>query len=252
MTDARTGARSDAGKVRENNEDRWLIRDSRGVLLLAVADGVGGEAGGEHASAAAVDALADRFYGALAKQDIRSALGAAVRDANDAVVRSAGQRGDRSATTLVAAAIRGREATIVNVGDSRAYLIRKRKPRQLTTDHSGAGAHEITRFVGDERGIQPDMFVETLHTGDRLILCSDGLTRHVPDDEIARRAARREPWRAANELVELANARGGEDNVTVVVYKARRSALVRVLVATLILLVLVLVTLIGALSIPAI
>jgi serine/threonine protein phosphatase PrpC len=252
MTDARTGARSDAGKVRENNEDRWLIRDQRGVLLLAVADGVGGEAGGEHASAAAVDALAERFYGALAKQDIRSALGAAVRDANDAVVRSAGERGDRSATTLVAAAIRGREATIVNVGDSRAYLIRKRKPRQLTTDHSGSGAHEITRFVGDERGIQPDMFVETLHTGDRLVLCSDGLTRHVPDDEIARRAARREPWRAANELIDLANERGGEDNVTVVVYKARRSALVRVLVATLILLVLVLVTLIGALSIPAI
>ena len=252
MTDARTGARSDAGKVRENNEDRWLVRDQRGVLLLAVADGVGGEAGGEHASAAAVDALAERFYGALGSQDLRSALGAAVRDANDAVVRSSGERGDRAATTLVAAAIRGHEATIVNVGDSRAYLIRKRAARQVTTDHAGAGAHEITRFVGDERGIQPDMFVETLRAGDRLVLCSDGLTRHVPDEEIARRAARLEPWRAAHELVDLANARGGEDNVTVVVYKARRSALLRALVATLILVVVVLVTLIGALSIPAI
>lgn len=255
MTDARVGARSDAGKVRENNEDRWLIRDQRGVLLLAVADGVGGEAGGEHASTAAVDALAERFYAALATQDLRSALGVAVRDANDAVVRAAAERGDRSATTLVAAAVRGAEVTIANVGDSRAYLIRKRTARQITTDHSGANAHEITRFVGDERGIQPDMFLETLRADDRLVLCSDGLTRHVPDSEIALHAARVEPWRAANDLVELANARGGEDNVTVVVYKARRSPLVRALIATTILLVLVLVTLIGAalaISIPAI
>lgn len=252
MTDPRAAARSDPGKVRENNEDRWLIRDQRGVLLLAVADGVGGEEGGERASAAAVDALAERFYAALRGQDLRSAFGAAVREANDAVVRAAGDRGDRAATTLVAAAVRGREATIVNVGDSRAYLVRKRTTRQVTTDHSGASANEITRFVGDERGVQPDMFVETLRAGDRLVLCSDGLTRHVPDEEIGRLAARLDPSRAAHQLVELANARGGEDNVTVVVYKARRSALLRVLVATAILLIVVLATLIGALSIPAI
>ena len=254
MTDARAGARSDAGKVRANNEDRWLIRDQRGVLLLAVADGVGGEASGERASAAAVDTLADRFYAALGGQDLRSALGAAIRDANDAVVRAAGARGDRSATTLVVAAVHGREVTVANIGDSRAYLIRKATVRQITTDHSGANAHEITRFLGDERGIQPDMFVETLRPDDRLVLCSDGLTRHVPDSEIALHVRRAEPWRAANDLVELANARGGEDNVTVVVYKARRSPLVPALIATAILLVLVLITLIGAalaISIPA-
>lgn len=246
MTDARAGARSDVGKVRENNEDRWLIRDQRGVLLLAVADGVGGEAGGEHASAAAVDTLAERFYAALGTQDLRSALGAALRDANDAVVRAAGARGDRSATTLVVAAVQGREATVANIGDSRAYLIRKGTVRQITTDHSGANAHEITRFIGDERGIQPDLFVESLSPGDRLVLCSDGLTRHVPDSEIALRVARLEPGRAASELVDLANARGGEDNVTVVVYQARGSALLRAFAATAILLVLVMVTLIGA------
>lgn len=246
MTDARAGARSDPGKVRENNEDRWLIRDQRGVLLLAVADGVGGEAGGERASAAAVDTLAERFYAALGKQDLRSALGAALRDANDAVVGAAGARGDRSATTLVAAVVHGREALVANLGDSRAYLIRKRAPRQITTDHSGANPHEITRFVGDERGIQPDLFVESLSPGDRLVLCSDGLTRHVPDDEIALHAARLAPAGAASELVDLANARGGEDNITVVVYQAPGSALLRVFGATAILLVLVAVTLVGA------
>lgn len=251
MTD-RAAARSDTGKVRDNNEDRWLIRDRRGVLLLAVADGVGGEEGGERASAAAVDALAERFYSALRSQDLRSAFGAAVREANDAVVRAASDRGDRAATTLVAAAVRGREATIVNVGDSRAYVVRKRTPRQVTTDHSGANAHEITRFVGDERGIQPDMFVETLRAGDRLVLCSDGLTRHVPDEEIGRVVARLDPPRAAHELVELANARGGEDNVTVVVYRARRPGLLRALLAAAVLLAVVLVALIGLLSMPAV
>ena len=223
MTDRRAGARSDAGRVRENNEDSWLIRDQRGVMLLAVADGVGGVAGGEQASAAAIATLSRRFYEALATQDLRASLAAAIREANDAVVRNAADRGESSATTLVAAAIRGREATIANVGDSRAYLIRGSTARQITTDHSGARPNEITRFVGDERGIQPDVFVESLRAGDRLVLCSDGLTRHVQDGEIAEKAARSEPSQAAGVLVDLANERGGEDNVTVVIYAARRA-----------------------------
>lgn len=222
MTDRRAGARSDAGKVRENNEDSWLVRDQRGVMLLAVADGVGGVAGGEQASAAAIATLSRRFYEALATQDLRASLAAAIREANDAVVRNAADRGESSATTLVVAAIRRREATIANIGDSRAYLVRGSTVRQITTDHSGARPNEITRFVGDERGIQPDVFVESLRAGDRLLLCSDGLTRHVQDGEIAEKAARSEPSQAAGVLVDLANERGGEDNVTVVIYAARR------------------------------
>lgn len=223
MTDRRAGARSDAGKVRENNEDSWLVRDQRGVMLLAVADGVGGIAGGEQASAAAIATLSRRFYEALTTQDLRASLAAAIREANDAVVRNAADRGESSATTLVAAAIRRREATIANVGDSRAYLVRGSTARQITTDHSGARPNEITRFVGDERGIQPDVFVESLRAGDRLVLCSDGLTRHVQDGEIAEKAVRSEPSQAAGVLVDLANERGGEDNVTVVIYAARRA-----------------------------
>ena len=239
MTDARTGARSDAGRVRENNEDSWLVRDHGGVMLLAVADGVGGVAGGEQASAAAIETLARRFYESLATQDLRSSLASAVRAANDAVVRAAADRGEASATTLVAAAVRKGEATIANVGDSRAYLIRRGTARQVTTDHSGARPNEITRFVGDERGIQPDVFVESLRASDRLLLCSDGLTRHVTDEEIAARAARAAPSAAADQLVALANERGGEDNVTVVIYRARRAPRVRALVAGVLLLVLV-------------
>lgn len=242
MTDPRAGARSDAGKVRENNEDRWLVRDQRGVVLLAVADGVGGVAGGEHASAAAIDTLSRRFYEALATQDVRASLAAAVRDANDAVVRAAGDRGEASASTLVAAAVRKREATVANLGDSRAYLVRGSAARQLTTDHSGARPNEITRFVGDERGVQPDVFVEPLRAGDRLVLCSDGLTRHVADDEIAARVAKADPSAAANVLVELANERGGEDNVTVVVYAASRSSVGRAIATALLLALLVAIT----------
>lgn len=224
MTDRRTGARSDAGRVRENNEDSWLVREQRGVMLLAVADGVGGVAGGEQASAAAIDTLCSRFYEALATQDLRASLGTAIREANDAVVRAAAGRGQSSATTLVVAAIRRGEATIANVGDSRAYLVRGASARQITADHSGARPNEITRFVGDERGIQPDVFVEPLRAGDRLVLCSDGLTRHVHDGEIAASSAGAEPAQAAGRLVALANERGGEDNVTVVVYRAGRSS----------------------------
>ncbi len=242
MTDRRAGARSDAGKVRENNEDSWLVRDQRGVMLLAVADGVGGVAGGEQASAAAIATLSRRFYEALATQDLRASLAAAIREANDAVVRNAADRGESSATTLVAAAIRRREATIANVGDSRAYLVRGRTARQITTDHSGARPNEITRFVGDERGIQPDVFVESLRAGDRLVLCSDGLTRHVQDGEIAEMAARSEPSQAAGVLVDLANERGGEDNVTVVIYAARRARRVGLIVLVVLVWILIAIT----------
>jgi PPM family protein phosphatase len=211
--------------VRPDNEDRWLVREQLGVTLLAVADGVGGQAGGEVASGAAVDTLADRFYAALASADLRSSLAAAMRDTNDAVVRAGDEQGRHgAASTLVAAAVRDRDAAIANLGDSRAYLVRGGTVRQLTADHAGERANAITRFVGDPRGVQPDVFVESLRSGDRLVLCSDGLTRHVADAEIAVHVSRAEPAAAADRLVELANERGGEDNVTVVVYRAPRSA----------------------------
>jgi serine/threonine protein phosphatase PrpC len=241
-------ARTDPGIVREQNEDRWLARDYAGVTLIAVADGVGGEAGGEIASTAAIEGLAGSFSPPSFRDSARTALGDAVQQANAAVLAAAkDERFSRAATTLVAAAIRGREVAVANLGDSRAYLVRGPTIRQLTTDHSGDQASSITRFLGDPRGVQPDIFVETLQPKDRLVLCSDGLTRHVTDPEIASAAADR-PDRAADALVKLARARGGEDNITVIVFAARRPAIPRALAGMLILALLVLIAIAGALG----
>ncbi|HEV2010931.1 MAG TPA: protein phosphatase 2C domain-containing protein [Candidatus Limnocylindria bacterium] len=241
-------ARTDPGLVRERNEDRWLTRTYAGVTLIAVADGVGGEAGGDVASTAAIEGLANSFAPPSFRESARSALASAVQRANAAVLEaSTDERFSRAATTLVAAAIRGREAAIANLGDSRAYLIRGRSIRQLTADHSGDAASSITRFLGDPRGVQPDIFVETLQAADRLVLCSDGLTRHVTDPEIAS-AMTQDASRAADALVALARSRGGEDNITVIVYAAKRPAISRALAGTLILAVLILVAIAGAMG----
>ena len=197
--------------MRENNEDRYLVREGRNATLLAVADGVGGEAGGEMASAAAIDALAAGFFGASPGQSRSDALAAAIRGANDAVLGAAGESGQTGA------------AFIGNLGDSRAYLLRGGNIRMVTADHAGEYQSSITRFVGDPRGVQPDVFVETLRPGDRLLLCSDGLTRHVPDADIASTVRRKDLGSAASALVDLAKSRGGEDNITVVLYAARRT-----------------------------
>jgi protein phosphatase len=217
----RTTARTDTGRVRDGNEDRFVVRESGGTLLMAVADGVGGGPGGEIAAAAAVEELAARFFSATTGGPVEERLADAMRDANTAVLRAADASDKpQAASTLVAVAVQGSRAVIANLGDSRAYLVRAGASRQLTDDHSAGVAHGITRFVGDPRGVQPDIFVEELLVGDRLLLCSDGLTRHVELAEIAQRAGAADTDRAVEDLVALANARGGEDNVTVVLYLA--------------------------------
>ena len=215
-----TGVRTDTGRVRDGNEDRYLVREEQGVTLLAVADGVGGSSGGEIAADAALVELGTRFFGAPPDRPTSDALAEAMRDANAAVLRAAGSSGHRdAATTIVAAVVRANEAIIANLGDSRAYLIREGICRQLTEDHSGAMEHAITRFAGDPRGIQPDIFVESLRPRDRLLLCSDGLTRHVTPEEIATAAGSEDVRAVAGALVDLANARGGQDNITVLVHE---------------------------------
>jgi len=196
------------------------------MVLLVVADGVGGAPGGEVAADAAVNELAQRFFSAGDGRAIEDRLIEGVRDANTAVLKAGESSGfPGAATTLVAAVVQGARVVVANLGDSRAYLVRAGEARQLTDDHHGAFPGGITRFLGDPRGVQPDVFVEELRPADRVVLCSDGLTRHVKQEEIASTLTSRALDDGTDALVDLANARGGEDNVTVVAHEMRAAGL---------------------------
>lgn len=236
MTVLRGGGATDVGRVRSNNQDQLLVAGT----LFAVADGMGGHAGGEVASLAAVEALRAAF------EDNPSAdgLADAVRDANQAVWDRAQQGRELRGmgTTLTAVALvddeRGEDdlLALVNVGDSRAYLLRDGELEQLTEDHSvpeelrragrlsdaEAASHPqrnvLTRALGIDPNVEVDCFQVTPYQGDRLVLSSDGLYNEVEDADIAtvlRRIA--DPEEAAAELVRMAREHGGNDNITVVV-----------------------------------
>lgn len=237
-------ARTDTGLVRRMNQDRFGIAEDLG--LAVVCDGMGGPGGGEIASSVAVESFV-----AVMRQEIEScrashnglsrrALCRAAAAANRAVRARASfdTRFRGMGTTLVGARLDGRELTVVNVGDSRAYLLRNGTARQITKDHSYVGEQVrmglmseseasqsplqsvITRAVGTEEDVQPEFFVEMLDTHDHVLLCSDGLTRHVEDREIAAAAELRvTPDVVCERLIEMANARGGSDNITCVLMR---------------------------------
>lgn len=224
----RAGARTDIGRVREGNEDSFVADEP----LYAVADGMGGHRGGEVASRLAIETLETLFRkgrGAFAEQ---------VREANRAVFeRSMLDRAVAGmGTTLTAAAVEPGRVRLVHVGDSRAYLFREGLLRLLTEDHTvvhemvqrdeitaeEAEVHPhrsiLTRALGTEPDVVVDEHVVETREADRLLLCSDGLTTMLSDDEVAgilRDQA--DPQAAADELVRAANAAGGIDNITALV-----------------------------------
>jgi len=237
VTVLRSGAATDAGLVRHNNQDRLLVADT----LVAVADGMGGHAGGEVASQLAITALREEFT-ARPEPHTAEDLVAAVEHANETVFEQS--QADPSlrgmGTTLTAAALvvtDGEERiAIANVGDSRTYVFSQGDLTQLTEDHSVAEElvrqgqiapeevdthpqrHILTRAMGIYPQVDTDLWEVLPFTGDRLVLCSDGLVREVSDEQIAavlRRLA--DPTQAATELVARARAAGGSDNITVVV-----------------------------------
>jgi serine/threonine protein phosphatase PrpC len=222
--------KTDPGRVREGNEDGYLVDDRMG--LFAVADGMGGHQAGEVASATALEAL----RAAVASgEPIRDAIDRA----NEAVLeRSAGDERLRGMGTTMTAGTLAAGGTLLlgHVGDSRAYLARDGELTQVTEDHSlveemvrrgeltpeQAEVHPrrsvITRALGIEPGVEVDLYPVELHEGDRMLLCSDGLTTMIRAEEIAAiLQGEPDPQRAANTLVEAANAAGGEDNITVLV-----------------------------------
>jgi protein phosphatase len=224
------GAATDVGQVRDHNEDSYLVDDDLG--LIAVADGMGGHRGGEVASAAALEALRVAFVAGAPIDD-------AVVVANEAVheqsVADPNLRG--MGTTLTAGSFDDEGHVVLgHVGDSRAYLARNGSFDRVSTDHSlveeliQAGdltpeqakvdprRSQITRAVGLEQGVLVDVIELDLSPGDRLLLCSDGLTDMLSEDEIATVLSdEADPAAAATRLVDDANAAGGVDNITVIV-----------------------------------
>ena len=234
MTRLRAGAATDTGRVRTNNEDNLLVSER----LFAVADGMGGHSAGEVASQVAVDALRAAFNG---DPTLDGLVDAVVR-ANQAVLARAEEDPEYSGmgTTLTAVALvpgaDGEELVVVNVGDSRTYLLRQGELNQLTDDDSLVGQlvrdgrldpddarrHPQRNIITKALGLDGTVDVDPLQLipveGERLLLCSDGLSDEVHEDEIASILRQNpDPQNAARALVELANERGGGDNVTVVV-----------------------------------
>jgi len=229
MIKLRTVSRTDIGRVRDNNED--AVTSSS--CLVAVADGMGGHPGGEIASTVAISLIQAAFTGQSLDE-----LQAAVRAANRAIWDRASGNAELEGmgTTICAAGlVEDGELAIVNVGDSRFYVLRNGSLTQLTQDHSVTAEavrrgelseqealnhpHRgvLTRALGVAPDVELDSAIQPTVEGDRLLLCTDGLFNEVPSDEIASLMAETEDIQAtADGLVELALSRGGRDNVSVV------------------------------------
>jgi protein phosphatase len=222
--------RTDIGHVRERNEDAIVVDGT----LVAVADGLGGHAGGALASKLATDLLAASFTGGSVDE-----LATAVRAANWVVwerASSASALKGMGTTMCAAGLVDGGVLAVVHVGDSRAYLAHEGSVQRLTEDHTvtaelirdgelseaDAADHPhraiLTRALGVGPAVQVDAVRRPVAPGDVLLLCSDGLFTHVSDDEIGSRLlSGSTPQDTADELLELALSRGGADNVSVVV-----------------------------------
>ncbi len=230
------GAATDAGRVRSGNEDAYVAE----AMIFGVADGMGGHQAGEVASAIAASTLRDRLAAGATTVDVAVA---AVVEANAAIFQGAHNNAEQRGmgTTLTALAVLTTEGSsprfaLLNVGDSRTYVMRSGRLRRVSIDHSyvqelvstghitelEARNHPrrniVTRALGIEPTVRVDTWVLPLVKGDRYVLCSDGLVDEVEDSVIAQiLAAHAQPQAAAEALVAAANDNGGRDNTTVVV-----------------------------------
>jgi protein phosphatase len=230
----RHSARTDVGKTRDHNEDSYGVGSAELAEqlgeLLVVCDGMGGHAAGEVASKIGTDTILAVYYGDSA-DDRQIALVQAFEQANSAIfARGQGSMG----TTGVAALLHHDALLVANVGDSRAYLIRDGEIRQVSRDHSfvsdqvAAGLitpeqarfsphrNVITRALGYQPEVTVDIFRLPLQLNDAIVLSSDGLHGLMSDSEILQIVTTQPPDQATQALIELANSRGGTDNITVV------------------------------------
>src|SRR6266852_602563 len=238
---------TDVGRKRPHNEDNmaYVIPKDEQVMarkgaLFIVADGMGGHAAGEVASEIAVDTVTMTYY-QDDSEEIAPSLMNAIKRANTIIHQRAAENMLRSGmgTTCVAAVLRGNMAYIANVGDSRAYIVRSGQVRQVSQDHSWvaeqvragllteeqarthAQRHVITRSLGTQPDVDVDVFHEELHEGDSLVLCTDGLSGLVSDEELQRIVDQFVPQESVYHLVERANENGGQDNITAIVVQVQ-------------------------------
>ena len=231
------GASSDTGTLRVQNEDSYLAQDR----IFVVADGMGGHNAGEVASAMAIKMLADAQTTGIADAN---QLAQIIEQINHSIFQAAADQTDQRGmgTTLAVLAITPNasanevSAAVANIGDSRTYLFRNDEFRQVSVDHSyvqdlvseglitreEARTHARRNIVTRALGIEPTVAVDTwtlpLINGDRYVLCSDGLVDEVTDEAIEKCIKQKiEPQKVAEQLVAIANANGGRDNITVIV-----------------------------------
>lgn len=235
---------TDIGKARSINQDSYaveMLEDAETGILL-VCDGMGGVKGGEIASSIAVktimDSLKTKIKPKMSKQNIKNALDEAIKKANSSIVSRALEEQALlgMGTTCVCAVVCENAVTIANVGDSRAYVVENEKLRQISEDHSlvnnlvkageitpeEAAMHPkkniITRALGVDEDVEIDYFNVDIKEDMYLILCSDGLTNEVSDIEICYEVVNSITEKEACEaLRDIANKRGGHDNITIVV-----------------------------------
>ena len=243
---------TDVGRKRKGNEDSLFLNPEQ--KLFVVADGMGGHAAGEVASKVAVDSINEFVCLTSGDEEITWPFGldenisydgnrlkTAIRHANRKVLETTKEKSEYEgmATTVAAVLVDGDTANIGHVGDSRIYLFSEGAFTQLTSDHSWvneqiqsgvispdqARTHPlrnvVTRALGGKPDLQVDMQQHKAKAGDILLLCSDGLTTMIPDEDIVRvvREAGGEVEKAAQALVASANAKGGEDNITVLLIR---------------------------------
>lgn len=228
---------SNVGMVRSENQDAYLAdRLDHDALIAVVCDGMGGARGGKQASTIAIETVRRYFNAHPLDEQIKKAFDEVIQESNRNVYHEANANPELNGmgTTMVAALAQQQHVFFANVGDSRGYHITNGSIQQITKDHSAvqelvdsghlterqAKIHPnkniITRAIGVEDEVEFDFFEVTASPGDIIILCSDGLTNHVDENEIQFEASGGEFDDLPNRLIDLANSRGGADNITVV------------------------------------
>jgi PPM family protein phosphatase len=238
------GNRTDVGRKRTHNEDYFGYFKASGEILAIVADGMGGHASGEIASRMAVDIINEIYSKERADKDGLEALESAFQVANFTILqKSFEQEGlNGMGTTATALVLEADQALVGHMGDSRAYMFRDSTVTQLTKDHSlvermvdqgllnreEATHHPQRNVIYKTLGVNMDGEVDLLgpipiRVGDIFLLCSDGLTNLVSDQELLEIVAKESPQKACETLIQLANQRGGHDNITVQILKVGKT-----------------------------